>query len=129
MTTAARISDFDDPDFDPFRTFDKAAGLFEVVDPWPRFHELAARGPVQNGSLREEFGLEEFSLWSDLPSYMVFGAEAVTKAYLKAPTFSNEILMRVYTDSFGASINGMDAPEHTRYRRLFQQAFMPAQVL
>ncbi|MBB4614284.1 cytochrome P450 [Novosphingobium taihuense] len=81
------------------------------------------------GSLREAFGLEEFSLWSDLPSYMVFGAEAVTKAYLKAPTFSNEIMMRVYTDSFGASINGMDAPEHTRYRRLFQQAFMPAQVL
>ncbi|TWH87131.1 cytochrome P450 [Novosphingobium taihuense] len=129
MSKALRISDFDDPTFDPSRTFDQAAGLFEIEDPWPRFHELAARGPVQVGSLREAFGLEEFSLWSDLPSYMVFGAEAVTKAYLKAPTFSNEIMMRVYTDSFGASINGMDAPEHTRYRRLFQQAFMPAQVL
>ncbi|SKC02675.1 cytochrome P450 [Sphingopyxis flava] len=129
MNAIARISDFDDPGFDPFKTFDTAAGLFEIMDPWPRFHELAARGPVQVGSLREQFGLEEFALWSDVPSYMVFGTEAVTKAYLKAPTFSNEIMMRVYAESFGASINGMDAPEHTRYRRLFQQAFMPKQVL
>lgn len=126
---AARIADFDDHSFDPSKTFDEAAGLFEIADPWPRFHEMAARGAVQAGSLREQFGLEEFSLWSELPSYMVFGTEAVTQAYLDASTFSNEILMRVYRHSFGASINGMDAPDHIRYRRLFQKAFMPAQIL
>lgn len=127
--SAARIADFDDPSFDPSKTFDAAAGLFEIEDPWPRFHDLAACGPVQRGSLREQMGLDEFTLWSELPSFMVFSTEAVTQDYLGASNFSNEIMMRVYKDSFGASINGMDAPEHIRYRRLFQKAFMPAQIL
>lgn len=129
MSTAARIADFDDADFDPFRTFDESAGLYDVRDPWPEFHAMAARGPVQPGSVREHFGLEEYPIWGGHPGYMVFGTEAVTKAYLAAPALSNSIMMNIYRESFGASINGMDAPEHTRYRRLFQQAFMPAQVL
>ena len=37
-------------------------------------------------------------------------------------------MQRIYADSFGESINGMDAPEHPRYRRLFQKAFMPQTV-
>jgi cytochrome P450 len=125
---ARRIEDYDDPAFDPFATFDRIGGLGEVDDPYPRFEAIRARGNVQQGDLRAEFGLEPFFFWKDLPSYMLFGYEAVSKAYLDAGTFSNGIMQSLYEGSFGLSINGMDAPEHPRYRGLFQQAFMPARV-
>ena len=131
MTAAAkvaRIEDFDDPHFDPFGVFDRAGGLMEVDDPFPRLHQLAARGAVQKGALREQFGLAPFGLFADLPSYMIFGYDAVTAAYADAEAFSNGIMQRLYADSFGLSINGMDAPEHPRYRRLFMQAFLPRTI-
>lgn len=124
----ARVADYDDPEFDPFETFDRIGGLGEVDDPYPAFAAMCAKGSVQEGDLREAFGLEPFFFWKGMPSYMVFGYEAVSKAYLDANTFSNGIMQRLYADSFGLSINGMDAPEHPRYRRLFQQAFMPATI-
>lgn len=124
----ARIADFDDPHFDPYDTFDRASGIGEIDDPFPLIHEIHQRGTVQKGDLRVEFGLAPFAMWSDLPSYMVLGHAAVTKAYLNAGAFSNEIMQKLYADSFGLSINGMDAPEHTRYRVLFQQAFMPRTI-
>lgn len=123
-----RIQDYDDADFDPFATFDEVGGLGEVDDPFPRIHELAARGAVQEGDIRAEFGLEPFPFWSEFPSFMLFGHDAVSKAYLDAKSFSSAIMQRLYADSFGLSINGMDAPEHTNYRKLFQQAFMPQQI-
>ena len=65
---------------------------------------------------------------ADLPSVMVLGSELVERVFADAATFSNGIMQRLYASSFGESINGMDAPEHTRYRRLFQKAFMPQTV-
>ena len=55
---------------------------------------------------------------------MVLGHELVERVYADGATYSNAIMQRLYADSFGESINGMDAPEHPRYRRLFQKAFM-----
>jgi len=123
-----RIADFDDPSFDPYATFDKIGGLGDLDDPFPRIHKLAAEGPVKKGDLREEFGLPAFPIWSQFPSYMLFGYETITKAYMNASAFSNGIMQALYADTFGLSINGMDAPEHGRYRALFQQAFMPRTV-
>ncbi len=56
------------------------------------------------------------------------GYKLVERVYGDGATFSNAIMQRIYNDSFGRSINGMDAPEHPRYRRLFQKAFMPQTV-
>jgi cytochrome P450 len=39
--------------------------------------------------------------------------------------FSSTIAKDLYVGAFGESINAMDPPEHTRYRALFQQAFLP----
>ena len=128
MSTPLRIVDYDDKSFDPFATFDRMGGIGEVDDPFPRFHELHQAGTVQAGDLRENFGLEPFGFWRDLPSYMVFGYDIVGRVYRDSQTFSNAIMQRLYADSFGDSINGMDAPDHPRYRRLFQMAFMPQSV-
>jgi cytochrome P450 len=121
----SRIEDYDDAGFDPFATFDAAVGLSEVDDPYPRFHELQRRAPVQRGDIREAFGLRRFSLWSEYPSYLVFGFDNVSQALKDAHVFSNSIARALYVGTFGESINAMDAPEHLRYRALFQQAFLP----
>jgi cytochrome P450 len=128
MSKTLRIKDYDDPAFDPFRTFDQASGFGEVDDPYPKIHELHTQAKVHRGDLREVFGLQPFALWSELPSIMIFGAELVERVYIDGATYSNAIMQRIYNESFGKSINGMDAPEHTRYRKLFQKAFLPQTV-
>jgi cytochrome P450 len=99
--------------------------LSEVDDPYPRFRELHARGAVQPGDIREMFNLERFGMWAHLPSVMVFGYENVSRTLLEARVFSNTIAQALYSGTFGQSINGMDAPDHLRFRALFQQAFLP----
>ena len=128
MATAQRIVDFDDPTFDPAATFDRAQGLGEVDDPYPQIHALHRKGTVLKGDMRREFGLQPFPIWADYPSWMVFGYDAVARVFGDTETFSNAIKQHFYTDSFGDSINGMDPPDHSRYRRLFQKAFMPQTV-
>jgi len=128
MNSFARIQDFDDPGFDPFRTFDIAQGFGEVEDPFPKIHELHGQATVHRGDLREHFDLKPFPVWDDMPSVFVMGYPLVERVYGDAATFSNAVMQRIYDHSFGASINGMDAPEHALYRRLFQRAFMPQKV-
>ena len=128
MTTAQRIMDFDDPTFDPFATIDRMQGFAEVDDPYPQFHILHRKGTVLKGDMRREFGLEPFPFYADYPSWMVFGYETVARVFGDAGAFSNAIKQHFYDDSFGASIDGMDPPEHSRYRRLFQKAFLPQTV-
>ncbi len=128
MSAALRIRDYDDPEFNPFATFDRAQGFGEVDDPYPTIHAMHAKARVHRGDLREAFGLKPFTLWDDLPSVMVMGCELVERVYGDAATYSSAIMQRLYHDSFGNSINGMDAPEHTRYRKLFMKAFMPNTV-
>jgi cytochrome P450 len=122
---AARIGDYEDTNFDPFVTYDRAVGLWEIDDPYPSFHELRGAGTVQRGDIRRSLGLEPFGFWADYPSYMVFGYEHASKALLDARNFSNSLSRAMYEGTFGESINAMDGAEHLRYRALFQQAFLP----
>jgi len=128
MATAPRIMDFDDPTFDPFRTIDQQQGFGEVDDPYPQIHALHRTGTVLKGDMRRAFGMQPFPFYADYPSWMVFGQEAVTRVFGDGATFSTSIKMHFYKDSFGDSIDGMDPPEHTRYRRLFQKAFLPQTI-
>ena len=128
MATAQRIVDFDDPTFDPFTTCDLSQGFGDVVDPYPQFHALHRKGTVLKGDLRQELGLQPFAVWAEYPSWMVFGYETVARVLGDAETFSNSLWQRIFNDCFGDSITAMDAPEHPRYRRLFQKAFLPQTV-
>ena len=128
MSAAPRIRDYEDRNFDAFKTFDVAQGFGEVDDPFPIIHTLHTTARVQRGDLREKFELAPFALWADLPSVMVMGHELVERVFGDGALFSNGIMQRLYNNSFGESINGMDAPDHPRYRRLFQKAFLPQTV-
>jgi cytochrome P450 len=128
QTTHPILEDYTDKNFDPYVTFDRMSGAEDVTDIWPRLHELEGNGAVQKGDARAAFGVPPFPFWTHLPSYMLFGYDNVSKAFFDGATFSSTIMMSIYTGTFGASINGMDAPEHMRYRRLFQRAFLPGTV-
>jgi len=127
MKDARRIVDFDDPTFDPFATFDRMVGFGEVDDPYPKFHALHRSGTVLKGDLRLAFGLQPFPFWTAYPSWIVSGYDSVARVYGDAETFSSSI-WRPFLSAVGDSINAMDAPDHPRYRRLFQKAFMPQTV-
>lgn len=126
MGVPLTIVDFDDPDFDPFLEFDKASGLDEIDDPYPVFARLRRQKSVHEGALRDQFGLPaNLSITGRARQFMALGYEEVSQAFNDGDTFNNGIMAQFYEHGFGNSINGMDAPEHPRYRKLFQKAFMP----
>jgi cytochrome P450 len=55
----------------------------------------------------------------------VLGYDAVEKIFLDPITYSNQVYARNLGISFGRSVSTMDAPEHPRYRKIFQKAFLP----
>ena len=125
MGDTLRIKDFDDPNFDPFTSFDLSTGAEEIKNPYPRLAELQAQAIVHPAGIRETFGTPSDATMLDLPKYMVLGFDAVSQVFSDAATFSNKIYERNLGRAFGRSITVMDPPEHLMYRKIFQKAFTP----
>lgn len=126
MENSLKIVDYEDVTFDPFSEFDKASGLGEIEDPYPTFARLRRQASVHEGDLRTTFGLPpNMSIPMRSKCFTAFGYNEVSQALDDAETFSNSIMAPFYEHGFGNSINNMDAPEHPRYRKLFQKAFLP----
>jgi cytochrome P450 len=116
----------EDQEHDAFAAFDEAAGVGQVRDVHPVFHELRAECPVHAGTIHSRFGIEtpmEAAMLGDRVPYTVFSFDAVQQVLKDGETFSSS----GYADSIGLvmghSILEMDEPEHHRYRSLIQQAF------
>jgi cytochrome P450 len=124
MNAALRIQDFDDPTFDPFAATEDGYAP-DIYDPYPKLSHFASQGLVHPHEFRVMFGLAPDLTTADLPHYSVFGYDLVQEIYSKPEIFSNKIFVRMLGPGFGRTVTTMDAPEHTRYRRLFQAAFMP----
>ncbi len=122
------IADLDDPTFDPFLGDSLALG--DPLDIWPILHGLEAENWVHNREYRRIFVdtpnavLEPY----DLDYYTVFGYDRCAQAIQDDGAFSNRPLAMTVGTAFGETISGMDAPEHGRYRRIFQKAFLPHTV-
>jgi cytochrome P450 len=128
MNSIAPLQDFDDSVFDPFSASDHSYGN-EIVDPWPMLRQLAAQGVVE-ADFRKVMGLPpDLSLVEGDRLYMVFDSEDVRRVLSNPDLFTNDYLARVTGPTFGRlSLGGLNPPEHTRYRRLFQKAFLPQNV-
>jgi cytochrome P450 len=120
------ISDFDDPTFDPFLADELAFG--DHIDPFPTIAELRRRAPVVEGEYRVAMGMSPDITMAHLKHYTVLGYDAVQKILGDPATYSNSGYKLNLGISFGESITTMDAPEHTRYRRIFQRVFFPQTV-
>jgi cytochrome P450 len=122
MAAIAPIEDFADTSFDPFIA--DAAMFGDMLDPYARLAQLRRQAPVIPGDYRVLLGLPPDLTTGHLSHYTVLGYDEVGQVlndpakYLQAYAFNLGI-------TFGRSISTMDAPEHPRYRRIFQKAFLP----
>jgi cytochrome P450 len=123
MNAITRLQDFDDPGFNPF--IEDEAMFGENPDPYPKLAELRRQGPVHRGDYRVFMGLPADLTTADVEHYMVLGFEEVGRCLSDPTLFSNKNYGRNLGISFGRSVSTMDPPEHTRYRRIFQKAFLP----
>lgn len=126
MNAIRRLADFDDPSFDPFVADEAMFG--ECPDPYPRLAELRQRGPVHAFAYREFMGEPPDVTSADVPHFTVVGSDEVAKVLGDPETFSNRAYLRNLGISFGRSVSTMDAPEHPKFRRIFQRAFLPTVV-
>ncbi len=117
------LKDFDDPQYSPFVADHLAYG--DVHDPYPRLRELAARGPVIEGEFRTALGMATDTTSVGMRVFMVFGYDEIRTAHANADVFSNDYFKSGLGLTYGNTITVMNPPEHTRYRRIFQKAFLP----
>ena len=127
MGSTMRIQDFDDG-YDPFHAMLTIGGEDRVSDPYPELARLRADNSVLDGDIRAHFGVPGDPNLSDLKGITVLGHKEVNEVLNDASAWSNTVYQRFLGKSFGPSITTMDPPEHSRYRRLFQRAFMPTAI-
>jgi cytochrome P450 len=123
MSAIPRIQDFDDIAYDPFVSDEAAFGA--CADPYPHLAEWLKQGPVHKMDYRAGMGLYPDVTMAGLEHVLVLGYDAVEKIFLDPVTYSNKTYERNLGISFGKSVSTMDAPDHPRYRKIFQKAFLP----
>jgi cytochrome P450 len=126
MGAIPRIQDFDDAAYDPFVSDEAAFGTCD--DPYPQLARWREQAAVHAFDYRSAMGLHPDVTMAGLPSFLVLGYDAVEKIFLDPATYSNKVYERNLGISFGRSVSTMDAPEHPRYRKIFQKAFLPNRV-
>ena len=126
MSAVHPLQDFDDPGFDPFIADDLMFG--DSDDPYPKLAELRRKGPVHALDYRVFMGLPADMTSSDVQHFTIVGYDEVGKVLGDPQTYSNRAYLRNLGISFGRSVSTMDAPEHPRYRKIFQKAFLPNTV-
>jgi cytochrome P450 len=117
------LEDFDDPTYSPFISDELAYG--DARDPYIELKKLAARGPVVEGDFRNELGMAPDATAAGKRVFMVFDYEAIRTAQANADVFSNDYFKEGLGLTYGKTITTMNPPEHPRYRKIFQKAFLP----
>ena len=126
MNAIKRLEDFDDANFDPFLADEAMFG--ECLDPYPKLAALRAKGPVHALNYRVYMGEHPDLTSSDVEHFTVVGYDEVATCLRDFETYSNKAYLRNIGISFGRSVSTMDPPEHPRFRRIFQKAFLPGVV-
>jgi cytochrome P450 len=123
MNAVRHLEDFDDAAFDPFVADEAMFG--HCPDPYAPLAELRRKGPVHALNYRVFMGEPADITSSDVDHFTVVGYGEVNQALREVETFSNQAYLRNIGISFGRSVSTMDAPEHPRFRKIFQKAFLP----
>ena len=104
-----------------------AMGAGIVDDPYPVFHELLARCPVEHGSLAQHFPnplSRQYEGVVEDRTVTVHAYEPTLEALRQADVLSSEGFYGPALNlAIGKSVIGMDEPEHRRMRLLLQTAF------
>lgn len=124
MSAIPRIQDFDDPTYDPFIADEAMFG--EMEDPYRLLAAARREAKVRPGDYRSFMGLQrDITFPPNSRHFMVLGYDEVAKVLGDPMTFSNAAYRFNIGQAFGDSISTMDAPQHSRFRPIFQKAFLP----
>lgn len=125
MQTYPVLEDFDDPSFDPFMSDEEIFGT--LADPWTPLAELRRKGPVHAMPYRPYVGMPPDASLPEMPHVLVLGFDEAYEV-LSTPEIYHQGYMHNLGVTFGHTLSVMNAPEHTRYRRILQRAFLPQVV-
>jgi cytochrome P450 len=103
----------------------------DKVDPHTPLAELRRRSPVWEGTYGQAVGDADYPSFAEpgQPEFLVLGYAEVSEAAMDPETFSNgPALEKNLGLVFGNTISVMDRPLHTRFRRIFQAAFLPKTI-
>ena len=118
------LEDLDDKSFDAFAMERLQNG--DVLDPWSTIHKLREQAPVHKIVYRDLFSNVPSVHTTHLDHYAVFGYDVIFGLLSKPDIYSNkEAFQHTLGQFFGQTISAMDPPEHAKYRRIFQRAFLP----
>ncbi len=124
MTTVEVVdppAPFDSPaSFDPFELEDTVTG--DLVDPFPRMHELCRQSPVHVGPVDLGAGAEEPNPNRPAP-VTVFGFDECVQVLKDNETYSSTIYEAIVGMVMGKTIVQMDEPEHRIHRMLVAPTF------
>jgi cytochrome P450 len=108
--------------YDPFEEFNRAQGIGTVADPYPDLKEKRSRCPVHAVDLAS-LGSQGQALPGVKELFSVLSHDAVAQVLRDGETFTSTVYENLMGLVMGHTILEMDEPEHSRYRRLIQQAF------
>lgn len=124
MTALPKLRDLDNREFNPF--MEERFFFGENEDPYPLLARLREQNAAMAGDYRLMMGLQpDITHPANVPHFMILSYEEVAKALQSPQVFSNKAYTFNIGASFGRSVSAMDAPEHGRYRRIFQKIFLP----
>jgi len=110
--------------YDPFEEFNRAQGIGTVENPYQDFKAKRDRCPVQ---LVDPAFLTGSQAKHTLPGvreiFAVLSHDGVAQVLRDGETFTSTVYASSMGLVMGHTILEMDEPEHSRYRRLIQQAF------
>lgn len=106
--------------FDPFELKDTVSG--NIVDPFPRMHELCRESPVHVGAIDLGAGADVPLPDRPLP-VTVFGFDEVVQVLKDNETYSSSVYEGIMGMVMGRTILQMDEPEHRLQRALVSPTF------
>jgi cytochrome P450 len=118
------IEDYRDKTYDPYTAALTLGGEGHITDPFPELARMRQKAPIWAVDFREQFGVIPDSTTVGIPAFTALGYQEVVDILNDHETFSNQAYATNLGVYFGRSVTVMDAPEHTRYRKLFQKAFL-----
>jgi cytochrome P450 len=111
------------------RARNRAMGAGLVDDPYPRYHELRATGPVHQGTIPEHLGIADArGTHPDGLDFSAYDWATVDEILRDNESFSNASYAPTLEPFIGRTILQMDEPEHRRYRGLAQPGLARADM-
>lgn len=127
MGASVEIKDFEG-DYDPFKAMLTIGKEGMVTDLYGELHRRMLEGPVHDIDMRDIYKIPRDETLNRIRGVTLLGHDLVKQVLTDSATFSNTIYEKFLGAAFGSSITTMDAPEHQRYRRIFQKAFLPSMI-